>query len=648
MEEQGLLPSQRESTASTERSSAVFSESVRLLYNNLPLTVGANILLSALVGWIMLGTTPTWEVWAWFGGIVAVSIVRLYAWYLFSRDHSIQSLIAWRRWYMLAIFVMGLLWAYCIWLAQLSSNELNIYLITFVIAGITSGIVASTAGDKIAVLTFNTPVLGALALYFIYEGHYEYSTLLLVHFLFVANLSKNIGFMIEQQIITKHKNIELAEQAVAEKNRAEIVGANLESQNKALQEMQRALRLKHGEVEALAQENMQSREAAEQASIAKSNFLASMSHELRTPMSGVLGMLSLLMSTDLDDKQHKYTAAATSSGERLLQLLNDILDLSKIEAGKIELDIVEISLRNILIDTEILWRPIAEEKGLDLNVTISDELPDAFLGDPLRVRQVLANLVSNAIKFSSQGGVTILLSGVEAENMEWLITFQVTDTGVGIAPEVQDELFHKFVQADASISRKFGGTGLGLVICKQLVELMGGEIMLDSQSGQGTTFCFSLKLHKLTDRNALCNALGVVEFGGDFDLVLSREVRILLAEDNEINRLIVLSLLEYDKLLIDEAENGIKAVEMIKKQHYDLVLMDIQMPEMDGMEATRVIRNMPTGQTDIPIIALTANAMAGDKEKYLVGGMQDYISKPIQKKAFFDALTRQCDAIKIC
>jgi signal transduction histidine kinase/ActR/RegA family two-component response regulator len=404
------------------------------------------------------------------------------------------------------------------------------------------------------------------------------------------------------------------------------------------------------------------KEAAEAASRAKSQFLANMSHEIRTPMNGIMGMVDLLSGTKLTRKQRGFVDTAKRSSEALLRIINDILDFSKIEAGRLELEKTDVSLRATVEETVALFSESAHSKGLELTCQIAEDVPDRLRGDPVRLGQVLGNLIGNAVKFTNRGAVAVRVRAVADDGNSTRLRFEVADTGIGIAPWYQKHIFDLFSQADGSTTRKFGGTGLGLAICKQLAEMMGGAIGVESEPGKGSTFWFTARFEQQSQERVsagmqrregpeprvpsseLCEGSFPKAADSGTEEEAFRDALVLLAEDNPVNQEVALSMLENLGCRVEMAADGLEAVEATSRARFDLILMDCQMPRMDGYQATELIRQnerIPCGEAlRTPIVALTAHAMEGDRQQCLLAGMDDYLSKPFTQEQLSELLER--------
>ena len=424
-------------------------------------------------------------------------------------------------------------------------------------------------------------------------------------------------------------------------HKAERVGIVIDNharKQEALDTLQRAAELeaqvqtRTAELAARNAELLKSQQEALEATRAKSEFLATMSHEIRTPMNGIIGLTYLALQRECPAAIADYLAKIDVTAKTLLRIINDILDFSKVESGKMDFEEIPFNLSEVLDNTLQMFTHAVREKGLSLRFDVGEGVPQSLVGDPTRLGQILLNLVGNAMKFTHEGSVTLFVRCVETDQQTVTLGFAVRDTGIGIPADKLPSLFQPFIQADMSVSRRYGGTGLGLAIARVLVQHMGGTIHVRSVVGKGSTFSFTLRFRRpaavLKEAESTAPGNTPAPLNG---------LRVLLAEDNDINQIVATEILKMKGIAVDVASNGLEAVDMARSGAYDVILMDIQMPELDGIEATRRIRAF---LPDIPIIAMTAHTMKGDAEKCLEAGMQDHIAKPIDPETLFAALQR--------
>ncbi|NOQ88088.1 MAG: response regulator [Gammaproteobacteria bacterium] len=554
----------------------------------------------------------------WLGVMALLFIYRSVALYfkLYSDENksAIDKFVI-RRWYLVSVFLTGAGWGITSTL-MFPYNELHQIVLAFILVGVSATGVAYSSVAWVYYGYVGCVLLPLMIRLFYMGGEIYYA------------LSAMTGFFLGVMIMAVYRMYKssIAELELSYKNEAlidDIMNASvtLENLNDNLKN-----EIQHGKkIEA---ELKEAKDKAEKMSLAKGEFLANMSHEIRTPMNGVIGTLQLLEGTKLDVEQKEFVETAHKSADALLAILNDILDISKIEAGKLSFENIAFDFKQIVKDIVVLYSLKSEQQGVLLVQEIDSDLPESLLGDPTRIRQIIVNLVSNALKFTRQGEVKVSVDVVKNNTESVDVKITVSDTGIGIPKAALETLFNAFTQADGSTTRKYGGTGLGLAIVSQLVDMMGGTLGVESEEGKGSAFWFIASFQN-TDK-----AAETVEQSVSKNEELPLNAKVLLVEDNQINQMVAMKMLQKVGLNAVLANNGIEALNILKEQSFDLVLMDCQMPEMDGFDTTREIRKSgirTLKETHLPVIAMTANVMSGDRERCLEVGMDDYIGKPVQQ-----------------
>ncbi|UQB42322.1 response regulator [Thiomicrospira microaerophila] len=533
----------------------------------------------------------------WLGYMLVVNLIRIGLFVYLKRQVSRVGLVALEQ-HATFTFVLTLLtgfgWGNAGWLFFDINDITTLSFLVIMMAGISAGSLASLAPLKTLFYSFIALTLTPLFLSFLLVGEplgYVFAAIVLAFALFLMKSGHSYASAIWQALSLNEAN------------------------------------------QSLIADLQQAKERAEESNRLKSQFLANMSHEIRTPMNGVLGMTHLLLDSPLNPSQRAHAQIVRESAESLLRIINDILDFSKIDAGKLEINLEPVQLKTKITNLTELLQAAADAKGLSLELDLAENLPNYLSTDPQRLQQILVNLIGNAIKFSQQGSVTLRVTRPAEDQL----LFEVIDTGMGISPQGVSKLFSAFTQVDGSSTRVHGGTGLGLAISKQLVELLGGEINVSSELGKGSNFYFTLPVvevepAQVLDEVSLTNADPAQQ---NFS-----SARVLLVEDNLINQKLALALLKKLGIEAEWAENGQRALDRLAEQPFDLVLMDCQMPVLDGYQATEQLRACSGINQTTPVIALTANAMQGDKERCSAAGMNDYLTKPINPNLLASALQK--------
>ena len=557
----------------------------------------------------------------WFAGMVVLFGIKLAAIFVYRRNQSSRAPDTLRSVdiYVVALVFTGIWWGMGVVLFFKPEAIVEQVAVIFVAAGLSAGSLPVLAPLRRLYYAYMLPVVLPLFVMLILQhGQLQaiMASVVVLYTLMLIKSATQTNSFLTTSLEMSYSHAELAENLKRARDESEALNIELRRENERRRATEREL--------------VQARDAAEAASRAKDEFLANMSHEIRTPMNGILGTLQLLQETEMKPSQQEFVRIAHTSAEGLLGILNDILDFSKIEARKLVLESIPVALRTMVEElTHLLARPAAE-KGIVLSAEIDPALPALLLGDPTRIRQVISNLLTNAIKFTEGGRVTVRVVCAANYGSRAALRIEVTDTGIGIAKEKQAALFQSFTQADGSTTRKYGGTGLGLAIVRQLVLLMGGELGVESSPGHGATFWCALELPVAEGMPQ-----AAAQTGQEAPPEVGLSGRVLLVEDNKVNQMVAMKMLTGLGFEVAVAENGELALQALGQQRFAVVLMDCQMPVLDGYAATMAWREIEKreGRARTPIIAMTAHAMEGDRDKCLAAGMDDYLAKPVQKEA---------------